>query len=96
MFSVVGYGSLELGHLVVKVAMIVDSHHFVFDHVFQPFQIDDEAADRIDVACNSDLDGVIVAVPVTVGAATEDSFILLLAPLGFPIVVSRRKCRTRA
>ena len=72
-FSVVGMRACELGDFEVEMAMVVDAEHFALQDVLQVFEIDDEAGDGIDLAGDGDLEGVVVAVSVAVGAFAEDA-----------------------
>src|SRR5947209_3882353 len=78
---------LELGYLEVEMAMIVDANHFALQDVLDLFEIDDEAADRINLARNRHLQGVVVAMTVAVGAFAEGALVLLLRPGVDPVEV---------
>ena len=58
-----------------------------FDHIFEPFEIDHEAGNRIDSAGHRDLDGVVMPMSIAVGAAAESGQIALFRPLRIPVIV---------
>ena len=53
------------------MAVIVCGQHFVFNLVFEPFEIDDETCDRVRIAGNRYFEGVVVAVSVAASAAAK-------------------------
>ena len=58
--------------------MIIRRQYFVFDDVFEPFEVNDEARHGIWITGNCDFEGVVVAMSVAPGAAAKDLLVLLL------------------
>src|ERR1700761_1376294 len=77
----------KLRHFKIQMAMIPGGEHFMLNHILEPFEIDNEARLRVRLASNCDLKRVIVPVPVTVGAAAKDLFVLLSGPRLIPVIM---------
>jgi hypothetical protein len=67
--------------------MIEVVQYLAIQNFFEQFKVDDKAGGLIDLAGDGDLEGVVVPVPVAVGALSEDPQILLRSPLRVVIVV---------
>src|ERR1700691_729551 len=67
--------------------MVPGGEHCALHHIFEPFEIDDKAGDGVGFAGDGDLERVIVAVAIAVGAAAEDLVVLLGRPVVVPVVV---------
>src|SRR6266511_4096540 len=77
----------KLRDLLVDMAVVEIVEHLAVENLLQQLEVDDEAGDRIDFAGNSDLQRVIVAMAVEVGALAEDPQVLLRSPLRVVIIV---------
>ena len=60
--------------------MIVDRDYLLFENFFQTLQVHHKASYRIDLTRYRHLQGVVMSMPVFVGAFTEDTFVFLRAP----------------
>ncbi len=87
--EVLGGGKLggELRDFLVEMAMVEVVEHLAVQNVLEQLEVDDEAGDGIDFAGDGDLQGVVVAVSVEIGALAEDALVLLRSPLRVVIVV---------
>ncbi len=83
----------ELGDFEVEMAVVVDADDLALEDVFELLEVDDEAGDGIDFAGYGDLERVVVAVAVAVGAFAEDALVLLLATRRRSSSSGRRRTR---
>src|SRR6185437_6053497 len=81
----------ELRHLKVQVAVVVNRNNLALKDVFELLEVHNEAGDGIDLAGDGDLQGVVMAVPVAIGALAEDACVLLRRPGVVPVVVGGGK-----
>ena len=58
------------------MAVVVDADDLALEDVLELFEVDDEAADGVDLSGDGDFEGVVVAVSVAVGALAEDALVL--------------------
>jgi len=71
--------------------MVHSLQHFAVQKVFQLLEIDDESRGGIDLALYRYLQGIVVPVPIQVGALAEDATVLFLGPLRIMVIMRRRK-----
>ena len=69
------------------MAMIVSGKHLILDHVFEPFEVNDKAGDRIWIAGNRDFESVVVPMSVAAGSTANNLLVFFLRPGYVPVVV---------
>lgn len=71
-------------HIEVQIAVIQVIGYFGFDDLAQVFGINDEAREGIGRALHRYMEGIVVAVPVFVGAFPEYLEVFFFGPGGYP------------
>src|SRR5690606_30492761 len=72
---------------MVDVLVVEDAHDLGLEEAVEEGEVDGEAGHRVDLASHGHLERVVVAVAVRVVARTEDTAVLLVAPLGAMVAV---------
>ena len=88
------FGRGELRDFEIEVTMIPGCENFFFDDGLETLEIDYESGGWVGLACDRDLERVIVAVAIAVAAAAEDLLVLLRGPTLIPVVVGGRERRS--
>src|ERR1700683_4582593 len=72
-----GDQALQLWHLIIQEAVVHPLHHFIFKQVLQLAKIEHHPSSRIGLPFHSNLERVIVSVPMRIIALAENALVLL-------------------